>query len=224
MKTENLEIWNRLKRPPASALKQIKGGRISGMTDISPQWRYEVMTENFGPIGTGWYYEIVKTWSEKTIDDQVSVYVMINLFVGDSKPIFGLGGSMLYTKESKGFYHSDECYKMALTDALSVAMKQLGVGADIYMGLWDGSKYKDAPKKNVLPDGNYDEAMKFFNEKCDTIEKIDYFIKQLDSKKWKEGEKEKLLLFVAERKTNLSTGVDKIVDMFDGEVIEEREA
>ena len=172
MKTENLEIWNRLKRPPASALKQIKGGRISGMTDISPQWRYEVVTENFGPIGTGWYYEIVKTWSEKTIDDQVSVYVMINLFVGDSKPIFGLGGSMLYRKESKGFYHSDECYKMALTDALSVAMKQLGVGADIYMGLWDGSKYKDVAKpeedkkevqkETKLPENIYKEIFNMF--------------------------------------------------------------
>ena len=34
--------------------------------------------------------------------------------------------------ESKGAYVSDECYKMALTDALSVAMKALGVAADVY--------------------------------------------------------------------------------------------
>ena len=34
---------------------------------------------------------------------------------------------------------------MALTDALSVAMKQLGVAAKIYEGLWDGSKYRDEP-------------------------------------------------------------------------------
>ena len=37
---------------------------------------------------------------------------------------------------------------MATTDALGVAMKHLGVAADVYMGLWDGSKYiepKDAP-------------------------------------------------------------------------------
>ena len=36
-------------------------------------------------------------------------------------------------------YLSDECEKMALTDALSVAMKMIGVGADVYMG--HGSKY-----------------------------------------------------------------------------------
>lgn len=34
---------------------------------------------------------------------------------------------------------SDECYKMATTDALSVACKNLGIGADIY---WKESKTK----------------------------------------------------------------------------------
>ena len=44
---DNKEIWNKVARPPKTALKQIKGGRLSGMTDISPQWRYEVLTEQF---------------------------------------------------------------------------------------------------------------------------------------------------------------------------------
>ena len=30
---------------------------------------------------------------------------------------------------------NDEAYKMALTDAISVACKQLGVGADVYLSL-----------------------------------------------------------------------------------------
>lgn len=34
---------------------------------------------------------------------------------------------------------SDECYKMATTDALSVACKNLGIGADVY---WKESKTK----------------------------------------------------------------------------------
>ena len=44
----------------------------------------------------------------------------------------GTGGSSEVSMESKGAYVSDECYKMALTDALSVAMKALGVAADVY--------------------------------------------------------------------------------------------
>ena len=37
---------------------------------------------------------------------------------------------------------NDEALKMATTDALSVAMKQLGVAADVYMNNMDGSKYQ----------------------------------------------------------------------------------
>ena len=44
----------------------------------------------------------------------------------------GTGGSKLATKERNGVYVSDECYKMATTDALSVACKNLGIGADVY--------------------------------------------------------------------------------------------
>jgi len=28
-----MEIWNKLKQPPVSALKQIRGGRLKGMTE-----------------------------------------------------------------------------------------------------------------------------------------------------------------------------------------------
>lgn len=42
-------------------------------------------------------------------------------------------------KEKSGMYTSDECYKMALTDALSVACKALGVAADVY---WQADKTK----------------------------------------------------------------------------------
>ena len=51
-------------------------------------------------------------------------------------------------KESKGPYFSDEAFKMSLTDALSVAMKMLGVGANIYSG---GNDYgKDTAPSNRL--------------------------------------------------------------------------
>ena len=49
----------------------------------------------------------------------------------------------MIAKEKNGPHTSDECYKMAVTDAISTAIKMLGVGADIYAGKWDGTKYKD---------------------------------------------------------------------------------
>jgi len=74
----------------------------------------------------------------------VFAFAKVNLYVKvDDKwsdPIPGIGGSMLVTKESAGLHASDEGYKMAITDALSVAMKMLGIGANVYAGLSD-SKY-----------------------------------------------------------------------------------
>ena len=73
----------------------------------------------------------------------------------------GIGGSMFVASEKAGLRTNDECYKMAVTDALSVAMKMLGVGADIYMGRYDGSKYAEEKmlKAPILPtDGAWENV------------------------------------------------------------------
>ena len=144
----NMQVWNALKQPPKTALKSIGAGRLKGKTDINPQWRYQAMTEQFGPCGIGWKYEIKRTWIEPTVDSQVMAFAEVAIYIKDgdkwSDAIPGIGGSMMVAKEKSGPYASDECFKMAVTDALSVALKMLGVAADIYGGLWDGSKYLNA--------------------------------------------------------------------------------
>jgi hypothetical protein len=147
---DNLALWNAIKRPPKEALKTIRGGRLNGMTDISPQWRYEELTRQFGPCGVGWKFEIIDLWITEgegfvqVANAKVHLYIKFN----DkwSEPIPGVGGSMFVAKEKAGPYTSDESYKMAVTDAVSTAAKLLGLAADIYKGQWDGSKYKDEPK------------------------------------------------------------------------------
>ncbi len=131
----NLEYYNKLKIVPPEALRIIQSGRLMGKNDINPMWRIKTMTENFGICGIGWKYVITKQWTE-TFGSEVKAYCNIDLFIkvnGEwSDAIQGTGGSSEVTMESKGAYVSDECYKMALTDALSVAMKALGVAADVY--------------------------------------------------------------------------------------------
>jgi hypothetical protein len=57
-----------------------------------------------------------------------------------SMGIFGTGGSKFIAKETSGMFTSDEAFKMAYTDAISVACKALGMGADIYYAK-DRTKY-----------------------------------------------------------------------------------
>ena len=140
-------IYLSLSQPPKSALKQIGGGRLRNFTDINPQWRYEAMTEAFGLCGVGWYYDIIRTWEKECASGEILVFMEIALYVKEngewSKPIRGTGGNKIVNIEGGKLVPNDEGYKNAETDALSVAMKKIGMGADIYAGRWDGSKYAD---------------------------------------------------------------------------------
>jgi hypothetical protein len=172
----SLEIWDKLKAPPKDALSKITGGRLSGKTDIKPQWRYEVMTEVFGECGVGWKYEILKLWTESAPAEQIFAFAQVNLYVVINKTwsdaIPGIGGSMLIEQETKGLHANDEAFKMAVTDALSVAMKMLGVGADIYRGYWDGSKYSrpvEGDKRSALEIWEEEFAKKGFKREALTL-------------------------------------------------------
>ncbi len=142
---ENLEIYEKVKEVPKNAQKAINAGRLKGMTDINPQWRIEKLTEVFGPVGFGWYTKETKREFIEGANGEKMCFVDIELYVkvGDnwSMPIYGTGGSTFIAKENKGLYTSDEVVKMAYTDAISVACKQLGIGANVYWNKTD-SKYR----------------------------------------------------------------------------------
>ena len=130
-----MDIYNRLRKVPDEAKKAIAAGRLKGFTDINPMWRIKALTEAFGPCGFGWWYKI----TDKRIEaykDEIKAFVDIELFYmvegKVSQPVVGTGGASFVTMEKSGPYVSDECFKMALTDAISVAAKSLGVGADVY--------------------------------------------------------------------------------------------
>lgn len=144
----NLFIYNKMRNVPQDALKTIGAGRLKGMSDINPMWRIKIMTETFGICGIGWKYEVTKQWME-TFGHEIKGFCNINLYVKVddvwSEPIFGTGGSSFVSIERNGAYVNDEVYKMALTDALSVAMKSLGVAADVYF-----SKDTDLGTKHAI--------------------------------------------------------------------------
>lgn len=151
---DNMRIYDAVRECPKDALKPIQAGRLKGKSDINPMWRIKKLTELYGPVGIGWYYEITKQWLENGANGEISAFCNINLYVKNndewSKPIQGTGGSMFVAKESKGPYTSDECYKMALTDAISVACKALGFAANVYWNN-DSTKYTSVPSKTNTP-------------------------------------------------------------------------
>lgn len=184
----NLDIYNKTREVPEQAQKKIKGGRLSGMTDINPMWRIKTLTELFGPCGIGWRYEITEKRLEKGANDEVAAFVDINLYikVDDkwSEAIQGTGGSTFVAKERKGLYTSDECFKMALTDAISVACKALGFGADIY---WqkDKTKYTGNPTEQVIHPDTIKEIMETVKENEKARDYVTGILKKNGQKNWK---------------------------------------
>jgi hypothetical protein len=161
---ENLKLYEMGRAVPEEAKKPINAGRLKGMTDINPMWRIKRLTEMFGACGVGWWYDITR--KEIVCDEttkQKAAFVDILLYYIDpdsgkeSHGIPGTGGASFVAQESKGAYMSDECFKMALTDAISVSAKALGIGADIYFDK-DRTKYNTQEEAKVE---TFDEAVGF---------------------------------------------------------------
>lgn len=149
---DNLELYNKVRSVPVEAQKKITGGRLNGMTDINPMWRIKTLTEQFGACGFGWYTEVTNVWIEHGVDGEEVANVSLKLYIKTedewSQGIFGIGGAMLIAKEKNGLRTDDEAFKKAYTDAISVACKALGIGADVYFEK-DTTKY-DTESKTPL--------------------------------------------------------------------------
>lgn len=150
---ENMELFNLFATTPDEAKKPIEAGRLKGFTDINPMWRFKRLTEVFGPVGIGWKFVITDKQIVPGADGVVSAFVDVLLFYKHenewSEGIPGTGGSSFVAKETKGLYTSDECFKMALSDAIGTACKALGMSADIFYFSKYRSKYtatQEAPE------------------------------------------------------------------------------
>ena len=141
--SDNLKQWERFRAVPETAKKPIAGGKLKGKTDINPMWRLKTLTEEFGAVGVGWNYEIKEQQFVNGANGEIACFVKIALLVKDGdawrQPVTGVGGSMFIATERGQLVTNDEAIKMALTDAISVACKSMGIGADVY---WDKDKTK----------------------------------------------------------------------------------
>ncbi len=144
--SENMRLYTLVQDTPKEAQKSFNNGRFSG-TDINPMWRIKKLTELFGPAGVGWWTEDEEFHTENSTEtSEVAVFCTLKLRYKDpatgeiSRPVFGVGGNKFVISQKTGVYCNDEAYKMAYTDALSIACKALGFSSDIYYAN-DKTKY-----------------------------------------------------------------------------------
>lgn len=162
----NLEYYNSWAACPKEAQRPIAAGKLKGKTDINPMWRIKMLTAQFGPCGYGWTTRITEHWVERDGGESVA-WIRLELRVrinGEwTEPIEGVGGSKQCGK-GQGDGINDEAFKMAETDALSVACKKLGMAADIYWSS-DRTKYNPGGAAAESPKGGQEKPVKRMSER-----------------------------------------------------------
>jgi hypothetical protein len=178
---DNLRLWNRLRRTDPKATKPFtRSGGFRG-TQIDPTWRIQMMTEAFGPIGQGWGYEQLD-W---TVAERM-VFICVRVWYRD--PDTGercwtgpqWGGTEMVRRRNGLEAPDDECFKMSMTDALGKCLLQLGLAADVHMGQFDDSKYREEAEAFYAAKANPDlqpNAIAAFEEeirhRLDTVADLD---------------------------------------------------
>ena len=147
-KKNNMAIYDAVRGVPASAVTKIKGGSYgaAGLSDINPQWRIECMTRLFGPVGIGWTWEAVEVTERDGVLFAHVIVKYIDPETGEfSKPIHGYGGTKF------GGRDDSDIYKSTMTDAVSNALRYLGVGADVWYSAGKTSEQNQFDTKYSAP-------------------------------------------------------------------------
>jgi hypothetical protein len=142
------DLWDRLGKTDPKHTKGFKrAGGFSG-TAIKPIYSYRRMTEEYGPCGIGWGVGQPTFQTVEAPEGEVLVYCTVSIWHGTRENIvFGVGGDKAVGKNKYGIVTDDEAFKKAFTDAVTNALKLIGVGADVHMGLFEDNKYLSEVKQ-----------------------------------------------------------------------------
>lgn len=158
--SDKMDIWNRNKTIDQKYTKQATVGGQK-ITSFSLQSVTMMATQEFGPFGKGWGYEVEQERFDEgsIIQDQVThengdvqpqvkeiTHTLIIRFWymldGEKITCPIQAGHTPYLRRTKyGPSHDDEYYKKTLADAIKKSLSMLGFGADIFLGLMDDKHY-----------------------------------------------------------------------------------
>lgn len=159
---KNLALWRLNEATDPAHTKPVRIGK--DMTAIDTYYQIKRATETFGPVGTGWGWNLEEEVVEAQGKDGVTVMIAkckVTVWYmppdGSERAYCGpvIACNQLVT--GKG-YADDEAFKKATSDGITKSLSYLGFSADIFMGLWDDLKYvarlKDEFSKKAVQQQN----------------------------------------------------------------------
>ena len=157
-KSANLSIWEKVQTTDPAATKKYKGAGGFEGTAVNAIYLVRVATEIFGPIGSGWGYEIISEQitegaplSHVRADGSIEFYghekihtLRLKLWYmldGKRAEVEHFGHTDLVYKNKYGIQTEKEPSKKSLTDAMKKCLSMLGFSADIFLGEFDDPNY-----------------------------------------------------------------------------------
>jgi len=134
--TDKMKLWDSVSRTDPTHTKRVN--QRGGFTAIDAHYQVQQATQAFGPVGTGWGYEV----RHGTIEAGSILFASADVIVWHENrdqaygPIRGLSAIV----NQKGRVDED-APKKALTDALTKALSHLGFSADVFLGKFDDNRY-----------------------------------------------------------------------------------
>lgn len=142
--SNNKALWQRAFTTDPKAVKAITGKQYAGNSP-KPYWIVERLTDEFGPCGIGWGFQIINERFERFSDtDSLHVASVRFWYVLDGKrgELEQIGQTKAsYTTKAGAFMLDEDAPKKSVTDALVKCASYLGFAGDIFSGRWDDSKY-----------------------------------------------------------------------------------
>tara|TARA_Y100001963_G_scaffold142063_1_gene211076 strand:- start:349 stop:999 length:651 start_codon:yes stop_codon:yes gene_type:complete len=154
---DNLELWRQVEKTDPNYTRKVNSR--GGFTAINAQYQTYVATKLWGPMGDTWGIRNLEFGLIRDSDGTpLETYAEGEFFYP--------GGSIEIASDM--FYKpGNDSRKKLRTDMMTKALSQLGFSADVFMGLFDDSKYVDERREEVL----WEEDRPRF---CSALEKLGY--------------------------------------------------
>lgn len=169
-KGDNLKIWRSVMRTDPRYTKDLAGAGFEG-TSINAEYMVMRATEIFGPVGTGWGYEVIEDrmlpgapmsesiWENNKFirnvvlrdadgsliteqNHSIKIKFWYRTDAGTRGEVEAYGATKYLYKTKTGIMCDGEAQKKSLTDAIKKALSLLGFSADVWLGLYDQAEYK----------------------------------------------------------------------------------
>lgn len=153
---DHLKFWRSVEKTDPAHTKHV--AQRGGFTAIDAYYQIRSATEQWGPLGDAWHYEV--DLQLVPIGEQATWLARIALYtpLGEHHPVVQYG-----CKSAGASGRVDEdAPKKAVTDGLTKCLSLIGFNADVFLGRFDDNKYVEAMRKEFGGNGHIkpDEIIK----------------------------------------------------------------